>query len=119
MTSSGEKIVLFAFRGDPLCFIHVLLNALDLHGRGLAGSIVIEGEAVKLVPVMGQEGHLLAPLYRQAKEKGLIVAVCKACSAKMKVTEAVEKEGLPLVGHISGHPSMGKYIEEGYRVITF
>lgn len=119
MTTSGEKIVLFAFRGDPLCFIHVLLNALDLHERGLAGSIVIEGEAVKLVPVMSQEGHLLQPLYKQAKEKGLIVAVCKACSAKMKVTEAVEQEGLPLVGHIAGHPSMAKYIEEGYRVITF
>jgi hypothetical protein len=38
----------------------------------------------------------------------------------MKVTEAVEEEGLPLVGHISGHPSsMGKFIEEGYRIITF
>jgi hypothetical protein len=119
MTAAGEKIVLFAFRGDPLCFIHVLLNALDLHERGRQGSIVIEGEAVKLIPVMSKEGHFLAPLYQQAKKKGLIVAVCKACSAKMKVTEAVEEEGLPLVGHISGHPSMGKFIEEGYRIITF
>jgi hypothetical protein len=119
MTTSDEKIVLFAFRGDPLCFIHVLLNALDLHEKGLGGSIVIEGEAVKLVPVMSEEGHLLAPLYRQVKEKGLIVAVCKACSAKMKVTAAVEKEGLPLVGDIAGHPSMGKFIEQGYRIITF
>jgi hypothetical protein len=41
MTTSGEKIVLFAFRGDPLCFIHVLLNSLDLHERGREGSIVI------------------------------------------------------------------------------
>jgi hypothetical protein len=119
MTTSGEKIVLFAFRGDPLCFIHVLLNALDLHERGLEGSIVIEGEAVKLIPVMSREGHFLAPLYQQAKEKGLIVAVCKACSAKMKVTEAVEQEGLPLVGPMSGHPSMGRFIEEGYKIITF
>lgn len=119
MTKKTEKIVLFAFRGDPLCFIHVLLNALDLHERGLAGSIIIEGEAVKLVPVMRQEGHLLNPLYRKAKEKGLIVAVCRACSAKMEVTAVVEQEGLPLVGHIGGHPAMGKYIEEGYRIITF
>jgi len=119
LTTPGEKIVLFAFRGDPLCFIHVLLNALDLQERGLEGSIVIEGEAVKLIPVMSQEDHFLAPLYQQAKAKGLIVAVCKACSAKLKVTEAVEQEGLPLVGHISGHPSMGKFIEQGYRIITF
>ncbi|RJX31204.1 MAG: cytoplasmic protein [Desulfurivibrio sp.] len=119
MTTANEKIVLFAFRADPLCFIHVLLNALDLHERGLAGSMVIEGEAVKLIPVMSREGHLLFPLYQQAKEKELIVAVCRACSAKMQVTEAVEQQGLPLVGQIAGHPSMGKFIEEGYRIITF
>ncbi|MBI5559094.1 MAG: DsrE family protein [Deltaproteobacteria bacterium] len=116
---TSEKIVLFAFRGEPLCFIHVLLNALDLHDRGLEGKIVIEGDAVKLVPLMSKEGHFLEPLYRQAKEKGLIVAACKACSAKLNVTEAVLEEGLPLVGHIAGHPAMGKFIEQGYRIITF
>ena len=35
-----EKTVLFAFRGDPLCFVHVLLNALDLKERGQEGLIV-------------------------------------------------------------------------------
>lgn len=114
-----EKIILFAFRGDPLCFIHVLLNALDLHEQGREGKIVLEGEAVTLVPVMSREGHMLTPLYRKAREKDLIVAVCKACSAKMNITEAVLAEGLPLVGHISGHPSMAHYLNNGYRIITF
>lgn len=114
-----EKIVLFAFRGDPMCFIHVLLNSLDLHERDLYGSIVIEGEAVKLIPKMSRTGHFLHPLYAVVKEKGLIAGVCRACSAKLGVTEAVEDEGLPFVADISGHPSMGKYIERGFRIITF
>lgn len=118
MTAATKKIMIFAFRGDPLCFIHVLLNALDLHERGMAGAIVMEGEAVTLIPVISREDHFLAPLYRQAKDKGLIIAVCRACSAKLHVTEAVEKEGLPLVADISGHPSMGKFMAEGYRIIT-
>ena len=25
-----KKIALFVFNGDPMCFIHVLLNALDM-----------------------------------------------------------------------------------------
>ena len=41
---SQEKTVLFAFRGDPLCFVHVLLNGIDMHERGRQGLIVIEGE---------------------------------------------------------------------------
>jgi hypothetical protein len=28
-----KKIALFVFNGDPMCFIHVLLNALDMKER--------------------------------------------------------------------------------------
>lgn len=119
MSDTQKNVVLFAFRGDPMCFVHVLLNALDLHERGREGKIVIEGEAVKLVAEMSKDGHFLAPLYQKVKTKGLIDAVCKACSAKLKATEAVEAEGLPLVGDIAGHPAMGRYLEKGYQVITF
>jgi hypothetical protein len=114
-----EKIVLFAFRGDPMCFIHVLLNALDLHERGREGLIVIEGETVKLVPKMSNPSHFLATHYHKVKSLGLITAVCKACSTKLGVSDAVEREGLPLTGDMSGHPSMGAFLEKGYRIITF
>lgn len=118
MTAS-EKIVLFAFRGEPICFIHVLLNAIDLHERGRGGQIVIEGEAVKLVPEMSEPTHFLWSQYQKAKELGLIAGVCKACSTKLGVLEAVGYEELPLLDDMSGHPSMGAFLEKGYRVITF
>jgi hypothetical protein len=38
---------------------------------------------------------------------------------KMGVAEAVEKEGLPLVGDMSGHPSMGEFMDKGYRIVSF
>jgi hypothetical protein len=28
-----KKIALFVFNGDPMCFIHVLLNALDMEEK--------------------------------------------------------------------------------------
>jgi hypothetical protein len=114
-----EKTVIFAFRGNPMCFIHVLLNGIDLHERGQEGKIVIEGEAVTLVPEMRKPDHFLFTLYQKAKELGLIDAVCKACSVKLGVLEAVENERLPLRGDMSGHPSMGSYLEKDYRIITF
>ncbi len=45
-----KKVALFVFNGDPMCFIHVLLNALDMQERGYEGKIVIEGAATKLIP---------------------------------------------------------------------
>jgi hypothetical protein len=113
------KKVIFAFRGDPMCFIHVLLNGLDLHERGLGGEIVIEGEAITLIPEMAKSGHFLHGLYMKAMERNIIAGACKACAAKLKMTEAVKEQGLQQLDDMSGHPSMGSYIERGYEVITF
>ena len=29
-----KKIVLFAFQGEVMCFVHVLLNAREYHDKG-------------------------------------------------------------------------------------
>ncbi len=114
-----KKTVLFAFNGDFMCFIHVLLNALDMSSRGGEVRIVIEGSATKLIPEMAKEGNPLFGLYSKAKGEGLIDGVCRACSAKMGVTAAVEAEGLPFLGDMSGHPGMARYLADGYELITF
>lgn len=114
-----RKKILFAFRGDPLCFIHVLLNGLDLYERGLGGEIVVEGDAVTLIPEMAAPGHFLHSAYRRAREAEIIHGACRACSNKLGVAEKVEKEGVALVGDMANHPSMGAFIEQGYDIITF
>jgi hypothetical protein len=114
-----KKVVLFAFRGDLMCFVHVMLNALDMKEKGFDIKVVFEGESTKLIPELANESGPMFGLYSDMKQKGLIDAVCKACSAKMNVLGAVEKEGLPLVDEMKGHPSMAKYSEAGYEIITF
>ena len=112
-----NKYALFAFNGNAMCFVHVLLNALDLKARGAeAVAIVIEGEAVKLVHELETSKN---PLYMKAKEQGLMDCICKACSAKMGVLEFNESTGIPVTGDMSGHPSMGDYLEKGNQIITF
>jgi len=54
-----KKVVLFAFNGELMCFIRVLLNALDMNERGHEVKIVIEGAATKLVPEMAKEENLM------------------------------------------------------------
>ncbi|MEA1923765.1 MAG: DsrE family protein [Pseudomonadota bacterium] len=113
------KTVIFAFRGDPICFVHVLLHGLEMAAKGMEGKIIIEGDAVKLVSEMAVPGHFLNQLYVKAKKQGLIVGACRACATKLGVAGAVEAEGVALIGEMSGHPSMSSYIENGYKVITF
>lgn len=109
------KFVIFAFRGDPMCFIHVLLNALDLHEKGHEARVVFEGESVKLIRELEESGN---PLYRKAREAGLFACVCKACSAKMGVLDYNATCGIPFGEDMSGHPSMSAFLEQGFRVLT-
>lgn len=113
------KVALVAFNGELMCFVHVLLNGLDMAQGGLDVKIVIEGSATKLIPELTEEGAPMSGLFAQAREKGLIDAVCRACSSKMGVLDVIEAQGLPLVDEMSGHPSLARYLKEGYRIITF
>ena len=115
----SEKVALFAFNGDPMCFVHVLLNALDMDGRGYDVKVIIEGSATKIANHLNNPDAQFHKLYQQIKEKDLSDCVCKACAAKMDALKGIEEQGLPLCAEMSGHPSMAKYMEQGYKIITF
>lgn len=114
-----KKVVLFAFNGDFMCFVHVLLNALNMKERGYEVKIVIEGSATKLIPELSKKGNPMFQLFQKAKDLKLIAGACKACSGKMGVLDAVKEEGIELLGELNGHPSMAGYQEKGFEVITF
>lgn len=110
-----EKIAFFPFKGEKMCFMHILLNALDLHEKGITAKIIMEGEAVKLIKELEEEEN---KIYKKVKDLGLFDSICKACSAKMGVLEYNEKCGIPLKGDLQGHPAMYEFIKEGYKIIT-
>jgi hypothetical protein len=114
-----KKVVLFAFNGELMCFVHVLLNGLDMKGQGFEVKIVIEGSATKLIPDLIVEGNLLSGPYKKARAENLIDGVCMACATKMGTADDAKRIGLPLLNDMWGHPGMGKYLKEGYEVITF
>lgn len=114
-----KKIVLFAFNGDPLCFVHVLLNALDLHQRSHTVLVVLEGTSVQLVPELVRLDHFLHPLWQRTLAAGLVAGVCRACSVKLGVLEAVEAQGLPLLADMAGHAGLAPFVEAGFEVVTF
>jgi len=114
-----KKIAMFVFNGDPMCFIHVLLNALDMKTKGYEVKIIIEGASVKMIPELVKSNNPLNGLWKKNLEAGLVEGVCKACSSKLGTLEAAKEQGLTLLDDMSGHPSMSAYRDLGYEIITF
>lgn len=115
----ANRVVLCAFEGAPMCFVHVLLNALDMHRRGFEVKVVLEGAATKLARDLDDPEQPFAGLYRQVREAGLIDCACKACSAKLHADDGLARQGIRLDDAMAGHPSLARYVAEGYTVITF
>jgi len=113
------KFALFAYNGELMCFVHVLLNALDMKEKGHEAGIVIEGSATGLVPELSKNDSPMFNLYNKAKEQDLFFGACKACSNQMGSIETVQSEGIALLDEMSGHPSIARFQEQGYSVITF
>ena len=114
-----KKFALFVFNGDPICFIHVLLKALDMKAKGDEVKIIIEGASVKLIPELVKPGNPLNGLWKKNLEAGLVEGVCKACSSKLGTLEAAKEQEMTLLDAMSGHPGMAAYRDKGYEIITF
>ncbi len=110
-----KKVLFYAMRGDKMCFVHVLLNALDLDAAGHTVRIVFEGQAVTLPKTFAAESN---PLYQKALDKGLVAGVCRACAKQLGALADVEALGLPLLDDMSGHAGMRPFITEGYEAVV-
>ena len=113
-----NKTAIFAFKGNPICFVHVLLNAIDLHDKGSEVKIILEGEATRLIMEMRKPEHPLHDLYEKVKKLALIDGVCRACALKMGTLETAEAEGFRIADDMAGHAGMAPYIEQDYEIIT-
>lgn len=111
-----KKIVFFAFQGEEMCFMHLLLNALDMHNKGIDVGIVMEGKATALIKDLVENKN---ELFKKVTDLNLIDSVCKACANKMGVLQFVEENTqFTIVGDLQGHPPMEPYIKNGYEIIT-
>ena len=110
-----EKVLFYGMTGEKMCFLHVLMNALQLSEHGRQVQVVFEGASVKLVGLFEEEKN---PLYLKAKEKGVLAGVCLACSKVMGVLETNTASGLPLLDDMNGHAGMKPFLDQGYVVVS-
>ena len=114
-----RKVAMFVFNGSPMCFVHVLLNALDMHDRGDSVQIVMEGEATQLVGELSQPDNWLNGLWQKACGQKLVAGACRACAQKLGARQSIDDNRLPLLDDMNGHPGMAAFRDDGYEIITF
>ena len=110
-----RKVLLYGMTGERSCFMHLLLNALQLNEAGDEVKVIFEGASVKLPAPLQEEGN---PNYLRAKEAGLLAGICLACSKTLGVYEQNAALGLPFLSDMSGHAGMKPFMDQGYEVIS-
>lgn len=113
-----KKIVIFAFQGEMMCFAHALLNAINLNASGFEVKLVIEGAATGLIGDLALKESPFHKQYRKVIEEGILAGVCKACAGKMDSLFEAEKQNLPLLSELHGHPAFSTWLKDGYEIIS-
>lgn len=113
------KNVLFAYNGEDMCFVHVLLAALDMAQHGMEARIVLEGTATRTAAEFADPGHTFNDIWKKVLDKRLVDGACKACSHQTGATDALAAQGIAFLQEMKGHPSLARYQEQGFTVLTF
>lgn len=113
-----KKVAVVAMTGEMACFMHLMLNGLDMVERGFDVKIIIEGKATGLIKDFAGSEKSYDTMYAKIREADIIDCVCRACAKTTGALEAADEQGLPICDEMSGHPSLARYIETGYQIIT-
>ncbi|MCF8563619.1 DsrE family protein [Alicyclobacillus tolerans] len=117
----NQKFVIFvhAKEDEGAKAAHALLYAKELDEAGIEVKIVFDGAGVKSLAALSTNTDRPShQLYLQLKDKGIIAGVCEFCSTAMGVQEQVLATGIVAMNEINGHPSIAKFVQEGYTPIV-
>jgi hypothetical protein len=114
-----EKVLFVAFNGGDMSGVHVFLNALEMKEKGFDVKIMMEGGATKHIKGFADSKSLFSSLYAKVKKDKLIDCVCKTCAEMTGALESAKAQGLKICDDMEGHPPISRYVENGYKAITF
>ena len=99
--------------------LHALLYAAELKEHGHDVVLLFDGAGTEWAEAMRtSEKKNMAQLYKRLDDLGVVEIVCDFCAGAFKVKESLVKESVPLTAEYQGHPSLAKYVDQGYQVIV-
>ncbi|NIR51656.1 DsrE family protein [candidate division KSB1 bacterium] len=103
--------------GDLGRGVNAMMTAKELKENNDEVQIVFDGAGTKWVPTLSNSEHKYHDLFASVRDE--IAGVCSYCASAYGVKNGVQTSGVQLLEDFEEHPSLRKYITEGYQIITF
>lgn len=113
------KYLFYVYEDNDMCLQHVFLYLKELNKKKIEARLILEGKAASLPATLGARPRAIGQHLFDARDKGWILGICKACAVMGKAVEAAKKEFIPLLEDLDGHAPLARYIEEGYTIVKF
>ncbi|MEX0721584.1 MAG: hypothetical protein WD059_13010 [Balneolaceae bacterium] len=97
--------------------VNALEFAKELQDHDDDVQIVFDGAGTKWIPELEDESHKAHPLYKAVK--GSIHGACKFCAKAFGAINEIRKTDIKLVDDYDDHPSLRKFLADGYQIVTF
>ena len=99
--------------------VHALLYATDLAEHGYDVALIFEGAGALWANELEKPENPFHKHYLRIKQLGIVEEVCDYCADAHDVKQDLSKEQERLlVGDYEGHPSISKWVDQGYRIIV-
>ncbi|MBI3074336.1 MAG: DsrE family protein [Deltaproteobacteria bacterium] len=99
--------------------LHALLYAKELKTAGHAVTLVFDGAGTGWAKLMREPKNHLHGKYKELMGLGVVEVICDFCAGAFKVRDDLKQApGVKLDGEVEGHPSLTKWVAQGYQVIV-
>jgi hypothetical protein len=99
--------------------VHALLYASDLAEHGYDVVLIYEGAGALWANELEKPDNPFHQHYLRIKQVGVVEEICDYCADAHDVKQDLTKEQEQLlVGDYKGHPSISKWVDQGYRIIV-
>ncbi len=97
---------------------HALLYARELAENGYDVVLIFDGAGAGWASELEKEDNPLHKQYIKFQELGVVEEICDYCAGKFNVKDSLsERQKKSLVGDYEGHPSLVRWIEQGYQIL--
>ena len=98
---------------------HFFLYARELHEKGHEVVAIFDGAGTLWAEELSKDNSesFLKKDYDVFKQNGIIEIICDYCAGAFKVKGSLQERGANLVGDYEDHPSIVKWVEQGYQLI--
>ena len=98
---------------------HALLYAVELAEKGYSVVLIFDGAGAGWANEFNKPENPLYKPYLKLQKLGVVEEICDHCSKNMGVQEKLsERQKKSIVSDYKGHPSLVKWVERGYQILT-